>query len=168
MSKWNLERFTGGRRAVEMEEGATKGATVGVDLFYNGVLVRWEDIYNGGATPETPSLSITDWTLILNIPPRVTALANQAGTGIYVLTAGNTSAVRQITSADGSVTITNPAGQAGDINLSVPVPDTAVPYFVPAGQNYTVAANKQALWKLPISLGLGASLTILGALEQVT
>ena len=118
MAKYNLERFTGGRRAVELEEGATKGATVGVDLFYNGVLVLWEDIYNGAASTPTPVIGISDWSLLLNIPPRVTALANQAGTGIYVLTAGNTSAVRQITSVDGSVTITNPAGQAGDIDLS--------------------------------------------------
>jgi hypothetical protein len=46
--------------------------------------------------------------------------------------------------------------------------DETVPFFVPAGQRYRVDANKQALWKIPISLGAGASLEIYGALEQVT
>lgn len=49
----------------------------------------------------------------------LTALAGLSGTGLAVRTAGNTWAQRQITSADGSVVITNPAGVAGDINLSV-------------------------------------------------
>ena len=61
---------------------------------------------------------------------------------------------------------TDAAGAKGFHALPL-VPDLAVPYFVPAGESYTVAANKQALWKLPTSLGLGASLNILGALEQV-
>ena len=30
--KYNLERFTGNRRVVEIADGATKGATVGVDM----------------------------------------------------------------------------------------------------------------------------------------
>ena len=122
MSKWNLERFTGGRRVVELQEGATKGATVGVDLFYNGVLVLWEDIYNGGGTtPATPGTTITAWSLILDIPPNVLSLAALTGTGIAVRTGDSTFALRDITSVDGSVTITNPGGVAGNIDLSVEV-----------------------------------------------
>ena len=49
----------------------------------------------------------------------LTALAALGSTGIAVRTAANTWAQRQITSADGSITISNPAGVAGDINLSV-------------------------------------------------
>ncbi|MBP8240856.1 MAG: hypothetical protein KAX36_00660 [Thermoflexales bacterium] len=49
----------------------------------------------------------------------LTALAGLGSTGIAVRTAADTWAQRQITSADGSVTITNPAGVAGDIDLSV-------------------------------------------------
>jgi len=48
----------------------------------------------------------------------LTAIAALGGTGIAVRTAADTWAQRQIVSADGSVTITNPAGVAGDIDLS--------------------------------------------------
>lgn len=164
--KYNLERFTGNRRVVEIADGATKGATVGVDLFYNGVLVLWEDIYNGPAS-DAPTIGVSAWGLLLDIPPNVTALAMTSTTGVYVVTGAGTSATRDIVSTDGSVTITNPDGVAGDINLSVPPSSGGVPYFVPDGENYTVPANIQALWKLPIALGVGSSLTVLGALEQV-
>lgn len=50
------------------------------------------------------------------------AVAGFAGTGIAVRTAANTWAQRQITSAGGTVTITNPAGVAGNINLEVAPP----------------------------------------------
>ena len=49
----------------------------------------------------------------------LTAIAALGGTGIAVRTAADTWAQRQIVSADGSVTITNPAGVAGDVDLSV-------------------------------------------------
>ena len=119
MSKWNLERFTGGRRVIELEEGATKGATVGVNLFYNGVLVRWEDIYNGGAvTPTVPGTAITNWSLIADIPANIIALSGLTGTGIVVRTGDTTYALRELTSLDGSVTITDPDGVGGNIDLS--------------------------------------------------
>ena len=49
----------------------------------------------------------------------LTAIAALGGTGIAVRTAADTWAQRQIVSADGSVTISNPAGVAGNIDLSV-------------------------------------------------
>lgn len=52
----------------------------------------------------------------------LTALAALASTGIAVRTAADTWAQRQIVSADGSVTITNPAGVAGNVDLSVANP----------------------------------------------
>ena len=116
--KINVERFTGGRKVMELEEGATKGATVGENLYYNGVLVRWEDIYNGPAS-SAPTIGVSAWGLLLDIPPNVTALANTTGTGLYVITGAGTSATRDIVSTDGSVTITNPGGVAGNIDLAV-------------------------------------------------
>jgi len=121
--KINVERFTGGRKVMELEEGATKGATVGENLYYNGVLVLWEDIYNGPAS-SAPTVGASAWSLLLDIPPNVTALANTSTTGIYVVTGAGTSATRDIVSADGSVTITNPGGVAGDIDLAVAVVST--------------------------------------------
>jgi len=55
----------------------------------------------------------------LGIGGDIPAIEALASTGIAVRTAANTWAQRQIVSADGSVTITNPAGVAGDIDLSV-------------------------------------------------
>lgn len=167
--KYNLERFTGNRRVVEIADGATKGATVGVDLFYNGVLVLWEDIYNGGGggTPSAPGTTITAWSLILDIPANILSLAALTGTGIVVRTGDSTFELREITSVDGSVTITNPAGVAGNIDLSVPVGSGGVPYYVPDDQAYTVPEFIQALFTIPIVLGLGASLVIDGMLVEV-
>lgn len=45
--------------------------------------------------------------------------------------------------------------------------DTAMPYFVPDGESYTVAANKQGLFTIPIDLGAGSSLLIDGILAEV-
>lgn len=50
----------------------------------------------------------------------LTALAGYNTNGILVQTAADTFSGRQIVSADGSVTITNPGGVAGDIDLSIP------------------------------------------------
>ena len=83
--KYNLERFTGNRRVVELEDGATNGASVGVNLYYNGVLVLWDDIYNGPSTGGS-SISVSDWSLILNIPAPITTLASLAGTGFVFVT----------------------------------------------------------------------------------
>lgn len=48
-----------------------------------------------------------------------------------------------------------------------PVSDSAVPYFVPDGESYTVFENKQALFTIPIDLGVGSSLVVDGILVEV-
>jgi hypothetical protein len=65
--------------------------------------------------------SATQWEGQISQPldADLTALAALASTGLVTRTAAGTMATRQIVSADGSVTITNPAGVAGDVNLSV-------------------------------------------------
>ena len=65
--------------------------------------------------------SATQWEGQISQPldADLTAIAALGGTGIAVRTAADTWAQRQIVSADGSVTITNPAGVAGDVDLSV-------------------------------------------------
>ena len=64
--------------------------------------------------------SATQWEGQISQPldADLTALAALGGTGIAVRTAADTWAQRTITSADGSVTITNPGGVAGNIDLS--------------------------------------------------
>ena len=65
--------------------------------------------------------SATQWEGQISQPldADLTALAALATTGLVTRTAAGTMATRQIVSADGSVTITNPAGVAGDVDLSV-------------------------------------------------
>ena len=65
--------------------------------------------------------SATQWEGQISQPldADLTALAALASTGIAVRTAADTWAQRQIVSADGTVTITNPDGVAGNIDLSV-------------------------------------------------
>ena len=65
--------------------------------------------------------SATQWEGQISQPldADLTAIAALGGTGIAVRTAAGTWAQRQVVSPDGSVNITNPAGVAGDIELSV-------------------------------------------------
>lgn len=79
----------------------------------------------------------------------LTALAALGGTGLAVRTAANTWAQRQIVSADGSVVITNPAGVAGDINLSAQADLIHVLASAHAGANVNTA---QDLFPLDITL----------------
>ena len=66
--------------------------------------------------------SATQWEGQISQPldADLTAIAALGGTGIAVRTAADTWAQRTIVSADSSVTITNPGGVAGNIDLSVP------------------------------------------------
>lgn len=167
--KWLLQRFSGGNTVVELEAGATKGATVGRNLYWpDGSVVTEAELTAGStSTPTTPGTTITAWNLILNIPQNVLALAGQTGAGIFVLDGAGNSFVREVVSTDGSVTIGNGNGVGGNIDLSVPVPDTAMPFFIPDGESYTVADNKQGLFTIPIDLGVGSSLLIDGILAEV-
>lgn len=72
------------------------------------------------------------WQEILMIPA-------SASTGILVRNAAGTATVRQITSSDSSVAITNPAGVAGDINLTTVSPIKAYANFsgVPVSGTYS-------------------------------
>jgi hypothetical protein len=112
----NVDVFMGHRKVITIEPNATIGATVGTNLFWpDGAIVTEAELR--GDDP-SQNVSISAWSLILDIPPNVLALAATNTTGIYVITGSGTSATRQITSADGSVVITNPGGVAGNIDLS--------------------------------------------------
>ena len=95
--------------------------------------------------------SATQWEGQISQPldADLTALAALGSTGIAVRTAADTWAQRQIVSADGSVTITNPAGVAGDINLSAQADLIHVLASAHAGANANTA---QDLFPLDITL----------------
>lgn len=84
----------------------------------------------------------------------LTAIAGLSSTGIAVRTAANTWAQRQITSPDGSIGITNPAGVAGDIQLSTATIPTLVTttgagpvgnWSLPALKKFEISSKKSAL-----------------------
>lgn len=72
------------------------------------------------AAAQRATLGVVIGTDVQAFDPDTTAVGALSGTGIAVRTAANTWAQRTITSTDLSVTITNPGGVAGNINLSVP------------------------------------------------
>lgn len=100
----------GQRRVIELEPGATKGATVGVNVWnQDGTLFVPQT-----AAPEEGGPPITYWRLILEIPPNVVALAETATTGLYVITGNGTSETRAIQAKPGETTVSNGDGVAGD------------------------------------------------------
>lgn len=110
---WNL------KGSINIDERATFGAVVGVNLFLpDGTLVT-EDMLGGGTAPSP--YPITLWNLVQEIPPPVQALAAISGTGLYAITGAGTSAVREIQPTIGRTTVANGDGVAGD-----PVVDLAV------------------------------------------
>jgi hypothetical protein len=108
--KIEIVKQGGHRQVIELEPGATKGATVGVNVWnQDGTL-----FVPAAATPQPGGPPITYWKLILEIPPNVVALANTATTGLYVITGAGTSATRTIEAVAGETTITNGSGVAGN------------------------------------------------------
>lgn len=105
----------GTRRVIEIEAGATKGATVGVNIWnQDGSL-----FVPTAVPPETGGAPITYWRLILEIPPNVVALAETATTGLYVITGAGTSETRSIQAAPGETTVSNGDGVAGNPTIGL-------------------------------------------------
>lgn len=102
---------------VAVENGATAGSVVGLDLYWpDGALVTVDDLRAPAATPST-DYPITYWRLIQEIPPNVTALADTSTTGIYVVTGPGTSATRGLLPGPG-INITFSNGVAGDPTIA--------------------------------------------------
>ena len=113
-----LRKVTGGALAALVADEIVDGAV------YDVVFIAADDVFVivGFAAPDIATIQ-SDITALQtgkqDADDDLTAIAALAGTGIAVRTAADTWAQRQIVSADGSVTITNPAGVAGDIDLSI-------------------------------------------------
>lgn len=102
-----------------VEHGATVGADVGVNLWLNGVLVRPQDILNSAAPSNPTDPGFTYWRLIQEIPPRVTALAQSTGTGLYAITSDGNGATREIEVEDDELTIVDGNAVAGNPRLGM-------------------------------------------------
>ena len=105
---------------VEVETEATVGAIVGVNLFWaDGTIVTKADF----GSPEAPDDGIarTVWSLVLEVPPNVQALAKAVGTGFFVTTGVGEGAHRSIEPVIGRTTISNGDGLAGNVVVDLAV-----------------------------------------------
>ena len=107
--------------------------------------------------------SATQWEGQISQPldADLTAIAALGGTGIAVRTAADTWAQRQIVSADGSVTITNPAGVAGNVDLSIPGGGVSAATAASSGTAVdpvlTIPATATRLWIMFEAVSLSGS-----------
>ena len=107
--KVEVHLLGGTRKVIDIDPSATRGATVGVNVWnQDGTL--FVPASGGGGS----GVSVTAWELILNIPPNVVALANTATAGLYTITGAGTSATRTIQGTAGRTSVTNGSGVAGD------------------------------------------------------
>lgn len=131
------------RKIIDITPGATVGATIGRNVF-NADGTLYVPPSSGGSS----QLSITSWELILNIPPNVTALANTATTGLYVVTGSGTSATRAI-DGPASVVVSDGNGVAGNpsIELDGDDPDPGGLYSYATDQSGAKGWHRPALFE---------------------
>ena len=107
--KVEVHLLGGTRKVIDIDPSATRGATVGVNVWNQDGTLFVPAAGGGGS-----GVSVTAWELILNIPPNVVALANTATAGLYTITGAGTSATRTIQGTAGRTSVTNGSGVAGD------------------------------------------------------
>lgn len=115
MAKVNIDAYrTGGRPfRIAVEENATAGAQVGLDLTLRspvrlisgvtlpaGYVLQPEDLLNG-LVPSTSGLSANDWSLLTNIPPNVGEVADLSTVGLAVRQTAGTWTTRTLSIGPG-------------------------------------------------------------------
>lgn len=125
MSRHRVQLY-GQNRSVEVDSRATPGAVVGVNLtLEDGTVVTHDMLFAQPPADQQPGggLDAVYWRTIAEIPPNVTALAQQSGTGLYVLTGPGASATRTLTT--NTLSLQNASGVSGDPVVDLPeLPDT--------------------------------------------
>lgn len=107
MKKAKVALYQQPRGFVTVENGATAGATFGVDLKWpDGTLVKESDF--SGSAPAQTGVQQTLWSLVLQIPATVQALAAATGTGFY-----SSAGVFRTFQNTTTITWTNPDGVSG-------------------------------------------------------
>lgn len=159
MPRVKVQAFDRPDKAVVVEEGATKGATFGVNTYDEGgnVLTLAQLIALAADAVEIPDAGATPWRLLIDVPENVTALAEAAGTGIFSVTGAGTGALQELevgASSAVSLSIVNPGGVAGPpmfivdptLNALAPLTISANGIIIGAGADafnfVTVAANQ--------------------------
>lgn len=105
--KIEVHKLGGLRTILDIDPSATNGATIG------------RNVWNADGTLFSPAsgsgapVSVSDWSLVLNVPPNVQALADIGTTGLYVVTGPGTSVTRSIGGVSGQIDVTNGDGVSG-------------------------------------------------------
>ena len=140
------------RKGVQLDADATVGAVVGTDLRWpDGTTVTPEQIRNttttttgGSSGTVSGGVSVTLWSLILNIPAFIKALAALATTGIVVRDGAGAALTREIEADDERILVTNGDGVAG--NPVIGLTDwPVVKNSIATGEAYTIPAGYQLL-----------------------
>jgi hypothetical protein len=134
---------------VTAENGATKGATIGVD-----VRLRDGSLYVPASGSTADRLRTTD-----GLP--------EGAFNLYYTPARVYAKVKTIIQPGANITLDWDDG-AQTVVISASGGYSGVPYFIPAGDTFTVPENIQALFHLPIDLeDETASIVVDGALVEV-
>lgn len=125
MAKQRVPLYQNPRNFVTVEDGATKGAQLGRDLYdENGKLLTRGDLAGGGSTGGTNTIASTVWKLIREVPANIQKLAALATSGFAVRRSDGEWVTRSLQQGAG-ITITSPAGEAGDPTIGLTdVPDS--------------------------------------------
>lgn len=145
-NKSKVPLFGQPQKHTTVENGATVGAILGENLFYpNGTLVKLSDF--GSSTPSTPGTQVVMWSLILQVPPNVQALAATSTTGLYTITGAGTSATRTIEGDGATISVIRGDGVAGNPVISAINPyaifltDEAGNFLTDEAGNLLIAEN---------------------------
>ena len=128
-----------------MEEGATKGAQVGVDLLGpDGTVLRPDQVINPTTSTDPNANRVTVWELIREVPVNLVKIAALVGKG-FAARRGDGEWTLWTLQPGGAVAVTNGDGEAGnpviglsdDALASLALADSAVQQVRP-GANITV------------------------------
>ena len=148
------------------------------------VMQEWRDFFLLLATGEDDA-ELRE--LYLQLAERVAALEESGGSFATLVEGLGISIVGQLSDPTVTIALNAFIGDLLDVDTATAPPidgdalvwsdaagkwvpgrvDTAMPYFIPDGESYTIALYKQGLFTIPIDLGVGSSLLIDGILAEV-
>ncbi|KRG61617.1 hypothetical protein [Stenotrophomonas maltophilia] len=125
MAKQRVPLHQNPRNFVTVEDGATKGAQVGVDLRGpDGTVLRPDQIINPTTSTDPNANRWTVWKLIREVPANLVKIAALVGKGFLIRRTDGEWALRTFQQGPG-IEIANPDGEAGNPTIGLAdVPDS--------------------------------------------